>query len=475
MNAVISHHLRLFGIDVKGVNEFNNAPLHLSLLTEPNAKDVERTQSFNANGGVTVALLPQSDYCLAFGVTIHKAATPSPTVLTYQLEPKQVWARLRTLHSYCAFNHFQGLPVVMDALGNAAWFWLQVGSGGILFVGTDLASDLVRYRQGDPAKDAKRPTGVLWGIPGERPNYLFADQLEDEMPYERHADWWAWSLACFLSEKLGKTLLPLLPGGAPGAVIITSDDDQAYLEKYDEQLRLLGHTPNTYFLHPLTRHTKKTIRKILTKPWIDLGIHPDALEEPERYKELLTEQVAWYRSLVGKQPISLRNHGFLNDGYWRHLPSWIDNGIRISCNLPSVDGQVLNGSLLPARVAYQGSLTHHWSLLTTFGDGMVFALNKSDAKSAECILDFAQRIRTSGIPGIIVLNLHPQNVAETCEMHSAAMEIIKNGFYPWTITQCLTWFCKRDGVLFKAKHKSKKLWFLNRLKALLIQQVIGNN
>jgi hypothetical protein len=428
-----------------------------------------------ATGGVTVAFSPQPDYCLAFGMTMNAVKRPPPALLTYEPEPKQVWARLRTLHPYYAFNHLQGLSVVIDSSGNTSWCWLQSGRGGVLFVGTDLAGDLVRYRQGDPAKDSIRPTKALWGIPGERPNYLFEDQLEGEMPHERHADWWVVALAHFLSEKLENLLLPLLPGGAPGAVIITGDDDQALLEKYNEQLHLLGRTPITYFLHPLTRHTKKTIQKILAKPWIDLGIHPDALDAPERYSEMLTEQVAWYRSAVGKQPISLRNHGFLNDGYWGHLPSWIENGIQISSNLPGLQGNIMNGSLLPARLACQGTLNHHWSLLTTFGDGMVFALNISDAESAERILDFAQRIKTSGVPGIMVINLHPQNVAKTREMHFATLKVIKNGFHPWTITECLVWFCKRDGLPFLGAVKSNKQSPLKRLQAMLIKRIIGKN
>jgi hypothetical protein len=475
IHEVISHHLRLFGVDDQTVNALNTAPARLALLTKPRAEDVERTRSFMDSGGVTVAFLPQPDYCLAFGVAISATKTPLPAVLTYQPEPKQVWTRLRTLHPYYTFDHSQGLPVVMDAPGNAAWCWIQSSSGGILFIGTDLAADFIHYRQGDPAKDTARPVEALGGVACERPYYLFEYQLEGEMPHERHADWWAMALARFLSEQLGNSLLPLLPGGAAGAVIITGDDDQALLEKYDEQLRLLGRTPITYFLHYLTRHKKKTIRKTLTKPWIDLGIHPDALDAPERYDELLTEQVAWFRSLIGKQPVSLRNHSFLNDGYWRQLPSWLDNDIRISSNLPGVDGRVLNGSLLPARLAYQGSLTHHWSLLTTFDDGMVFWLEMSDAQSGECIIDFAQRIKSSGVPGIILLNLHPQNVAGTRDMHYAALEIIKNGFHPWTLTECLVWFCKRDGFPFLEAVKSNEQRPLKRLKALLMRRIIGQN
>ena len=106
---------------------------------------------------------------------------------------------------------------------------------------------------------------------------------------------------------------------------------------------------------------------------------------------------------------------------------------------------------------------------------MVFWLKMSDAESGECILDLAQRIKASGVPGVIVTNLHPQNVSETREMHCAAMEIIRDGFYPWTMTECLAWFCKRDGIPFKEGLKSKHQGLLKRIKTLLIQRIIGKN
>ncbi len=443
---VISHHLRLFGVDDAGIDTRNTTPARLLLLAAPKVDDVGLTQAFSAGGGIAIAALPNADFCGAFGVEQSTAVTTVPAILAYQPESRVPWARLRTLHAYHTFHQASGSAILSDQLTEFVWLWLPVKSGGVLFVGTDLAGDIIRYRQGDPAKETARPTEASWGIAGERPNYLFEEQLKGEPPQERHADWWAIALARFLSDKLGKPLLPLLPGGVPGAVIITGDDDQAQLEKYAEQLTLLERTPITYFLHPLTKHTQETSRSILGKPWIDLGIHPDALDAPDQYDERLAEQVRWYRSLVGRAPVSLRNHGFLNDGYWRHLPPWLENGIRISSNLPGLDGRVLNGSLLPARLARDEILTPHWSVLTAIGDGVRFISGMTETDSAKCVYALADSIRQSSVPGIMVLNLHPQNVGETRAMHEAAMEVIKSGFHPWTIQQCLEWFELRDGA-----------------------------
>lgn len=86
----------------------------------------------------------------------------------------------------------------------------------------------------------------------------------------------------------------------------------------------------------LTKHTRKTLRQMRrANPRVDLGIHPDALETPDEYGDRLQEQVEWYRGLVGEQPESVRNHGFLNDGYWGHLPSWEREGIVFSSICPA--------------------------------------------------------------------------------------------------------------------------------------------
>ena len=355
--------------------------------------------------------------------------------------------RLKTLHPYQTYTYVHGLPIIESPDGQCVWLWVPTTyGGGYLLVGTDLAGDLLRFRQGDPMLVANRPTGAKWGIPGERPNYLFEEQLKGDDANSRHADWWVFTLVEFLAGKLGERPSQILPGGARGAVVITGDDDQAYLEKYDEQLTLLGDMPITYLLHPLTRHTQKTMFAMQQRnAGVDFGIHPDALETPERYAECFDEQADWYRRLIGNHPVSVRNHGFLNDGYWGHLNSWLNHGVRISSNLPGFDGHVLNGSLLPARLAWEGRLTTHWSVLTAVGDGVRFAAGMTDKEAGDLVLAVADQIRQSAIPGVMVLNLHPQNVSETRAMHFAAKEIVRGGFIAWNLRQCLEWFDQVDG------------------------------
>ena len=358
----------------------------------------------------------------------------------------RAWAPLWSLHPAQAYTHPVGEAVVTVGGTDAVWLWLPMGRGGMLLIGTDLAGDLVRFRQGDPRQADERPTEALWGIAGERPVYLYEAQLRDHPAHARPADAWCKALASLVSDKTGISPQPLLPGGAPGAIVITGDDDQAFLEKYQEQLDLLEDLPITYFLHPLTRHTPQTLRTMLGRPGIEVELHPDALDAPEAYGATLDEQSAWFRRLTGRGPRLARNHGFLNDGYWGHLPHWLRNGIIGSSNLPGFDGRVLNGSLLPARMVYEGRMTAHWSLLTAVGDGVRFAAGYSDEQAGQKVLDVASEIKASGIPGVMALNLHPQNIGETRGMHLAVKQLVAEGFQAWNLGQCLDWFARRDGL-----------------------------
>jgi hypothetical protein len=238
----------------------------------------------------------------------------------------------------------------------------------------------------------------------------------------------------------------LFPGDAPGVIVVTGDDDQAQLTTYEAQLEALGETPITYFLHPQTKHDASSMARIFAARQVDLGLHPDALAEPSRYADLVAAQAAWFEKLTGSRAASVRNHGFLNDGYWGHVRSWLAEGIRISSNLPGFDGRMLNGSLLPARVILDGHLTAHWSILTAIGDGVVF-INKLDGPAAgDVVSALGRAVLASGVPGIIVLNLHPENIESTREMHAAARELLRDGFLAWTMQDVLDWAEERDGL-----------------------------
>ncbi|MDC6162741.1 hypothetical protein [Achromobacter xylosoxidans] len=445
---VIAHHLRLFGI--RGAQ----AP---RILVAPHAEELAQLDP----DGVLVIVQPQESACAVLGVHRKIVTGIVPRVFVgYQGLPAA--ARLRSLHDFHAYE-VAGDVLLSDAQHGPVWLVLRHGRSTVILVGTELAADLIRYRQGDPAQVMGDRGGDLWGIAGERPVYLYAAQREGEDDHCRHADYWALLLATALERHTQLVREPMFPCNAPGAVVVTGDDDQAFLDKYAEQQRVLGDTPITYLLHPLTKHTRKTLRQMRrANPRVDLGIHPDALETPDEYGDRLQEQVEWYRGLVGEQPESVRNHGFLNDGYWGHLPSWEREGIVFSSNLPGVGGTVLNGSLLPARMAMPEGLTGHWSLLTTFGDGMCSIYGWSQEEARQRILKYGQAVRDSGLPGILVFNLHPQNISEMPGLHQAVHDLIAEGFLAWNMRDCLDWALAADG---QAPRRRARQGGLSRLLA----------
>jgi hypothetical protein len=402
-----------------------------------------------SRGKVLILVQPGESFLSEVQIEMKETFLPRDGLLEGLQHPRS-GLKLRSFHKCCTYKTANGLAMLTGPDGYAAWLYKSIGQGGLLILGTDLQADLIRYRQGDPDLEKNKPQDPQWGIAGERPTYLYEKQLQGFDAGARPADDWAYALAVTLSDVSGIPLQPILPDGAPGAIVITGDDDQAYLEKYDEQIQILKDLPITYLLHPLTRHTKKTIAALRRQnPRVDFGIHPDALDAPNRYNDLFIDQLKWYRSLVGDGPVSVRNHGFLNDGYWGHLQGWLDNDVRISSNIPGLDGQILNGSLLPARMVWRGRLTDHWSILTAIGDGIRFINGMSDSDAAKLVRQMADRVAESEIPGVIVLNLHPQNISETRAMHEELHNIVSEGFLAWNLRECLEWFLTREGDAFK--------------------------
>lgn len=442
---VIAHHLRIFGVPASRLDfrDTGSGAGKVHLAIGPTDADSDHLRRMAAQGNIVLVVLPRPDFLAKFEIA-ECLRSENDEEFTVVNGGFLAIGNAKSLHPVRAFSHRSGVPLVCDRDAFAIWLKVPVGDGYVVVIGSDVAADLTRYRQGDPSQATARPTAALWGIAGERPNYLFDAQIPAGHEHDRPADWWAMALAQVVADCLGEPLEPMLPNAAPGAIVITGDDDQAFLEKYQEQLALLKGLPITYFLHPLTRHSQQTLGAMARHHRVELGLHPDALEQPERYAELFREQAVWFHALTGQHARLVRNHGFLNDGYWGHLPVWLELGIKSSANLPGLNGKVLNGSLLPARMVWDGQLTSHWSILTAIGDGVRFALGLNGPQSAQCIRDLAGRITDSKLPGVIVLNLHPQNVAETKEMHIVLHDLVREGFVPMTLGDCVDWFEARD-------------------------------
>jgi Acetyltransferase (GNAT) domain len=435
---IIEHHMAILGVGCGDT----------LVMGAKTIADAAHVRSAIQQGRPVVAIQPSQEFLNAFNLETQLHPAKPPTVLVSPQATGKAWARLRTLHDAWCFrgpSHTDIQPIVLSEEGDVVWGWLEVGASGMLLIGTSLGEDLVLYRQGDPNAKATEADKEMWGYSGERPNFLFEKNLYGEEPHERHADWWGMALREALVSYAGIQAGPILPNGAPGVLVVTGDDDAALQEHYERQCELLAPIPITYFALEGTSALDSEFMAGLAQRFnVEWQLHPDALEAPEHYDECLAGQVEWFKGLTGENPTLVRNHGFLNDGYWGHLPAWRKSEIRGSSNLPGFDGRVLNGSLLPARLVEQGSLTDHWSLLTLIGDGIVSAGGRTPEAAGQLVRTEGKRILESGVPGVMCLNLHPVNVESTREMHEAVKDLLDEGFIAMTFTELLDWYSKQE-------------------------------
>ena len=355
---------------------------------------------------------------------------------TVQYPTKLPFARLKGSGLTTVWETADGEPVIA---------WVSGAKQPTLLVGLDIAGEIIRCRQGDPNRTRSVDDKSAYGFEFERPTYLFSHQMVPGLELVPVADqlgfWWAETL----SRMTGIPLIEPLPGGARGLVLLTGDDDQADLSRYARQLGVIGALPITYYLHPLTHHTPETLAKM--PPNVDYGVHVDALEAPAEYAAASRAQCRQIRGLCARPARTVRNHGFLNDGYLGHLTAWEADDLRLDLNIPGLDGTVLTGSFLPFRLRRQdGSWSAHFSLLTAFGDGMVYALKMTAAEAAARILAQADRV-DRGHGGVLVFNMHPQNIIDTEPIHAAILSVAaRSGWLSMTAEQYLDWLEALDQI-----------------------------
>jgi len=352
--------------------------------------------------------------------------------VTCQVEPAgqlirepRAWFRKRTpayrpLFPHVSVSGRSVIPFWVTPRGRTVIGWLGESRRRLL-VGLNVVEELIRYTQGDPGKLASSADRTLWGYGNERSTFLYEDHIVPGFELVPWADQLGYAIAHLIAAGSGLPLLCPLPNGKAGGILVTGDDDQAFLEKYDEQLRLLDGFPITYLLLPTTGQTAKTLTKLPKS--VELGVHIDALACPERYDTVCNEQTAAIRALTGKPIRTVRNHGHLNRDYWGHLPAWEQARLSLDLNNRGLDGTCPTGSYLPFQVRRgDGSWSSHMSLFSTFSDSMLYLQKWPQKKQIRCIRGLAGQIERS-FPGVMVFNFHPQNVSDGYEVHRAVMEI----------------------------------------------------
>ncbi|HEV3262036.1 MAG TPA: hypothetical protein VG013_34615 [Gemmataceae bacterium] len=343
----------------------------------------------------------------------------------------------------------QGVEAIWsNAEGRAVLAWCKHATGRTLLVGLDVAEEIVRYTQGDPDEVPRGVHKARWNCSFERANYLFDANL---VPGRRSVPWadrLGFTLVDLLARLTGLPLAEPLPQGAVGAVMLTGDDDQAPLCKYQEQLSVVRDLPITYFMLPWTRHTPATLAALPAS--VEIGVHVDALDDPDHYETLCTRQCRAVRALSGKPARSLRNHGFLSRAYLGHLRAWESSGIALDLNYAGLDGTALTGSFLPCHTRRpDGSWSQHLSLLTTFGDGLLYISKLSPTQARRRIAALAHNIERTH-PGVLVFNMHPENIADTRSIHSQIIRLARRkGWMALGAESYLDWLDRWHGVTIR--------------------------
>jgi hypothetical protein len=298
--------------------------------------------------------------------------------------------------------------------------WHRAGRP-VLLLGLDVAAEVVRYNQGDPAEVERATVKHCFGFSFERANYLFAAQVVPGLESIPWADRLGFTVVRLLSRATGWPLAAPLPGAARGAVLLTGDDDEAALPLYREQLDRVGAFPITYYLLPRTHHTGQTLSALPAS--VELGLHVDALDQPQDYDRICTEQAAAVRALTDRPVRSIRNHGFLSRGYLGHLDAWQESGLPLDVNYAGLNGAALTGSFLPfpARRA-DGTWVPHYSLVTAFGDGMLFICGWGQWQASRRIRTVARQVERED-PGVLVFNMHPGNIRLTPAIHRTILRL----------------------------------------------------
>ena len=362
----------------------------------------------------------------------------------------------RPLLPYMSF-YGEGLTSIWTTkCGRTVVGWWDQGGRRHLLVGLRVVEEIVRNTQGDPRKVLTAQDKTLWGAGHERPAYLFEDNIVQGQETVPWADRLGYLLAHLLAKAGGLPLLAPLPAGAHGAVMLTGDDDQAFLEKYDEQLRLLNGFPITYCMLPHTRHSAETLARMPNN--VEFGVHIDALPAPAAYDRICEEQTEAVRRLVGRRARVVRNHGHLNNGYWGHLRAWEQCELTLDLNVRGLDGTCPTGSYLPFRVRRpDGSWSSHVSLFSTFSDSMLYLQKWPQPKQIACFTQLARQIERSD-PGILVFNLHPQNVGDVADVHRAVVALgRRRGWLALGAESHLDWLTTVEGIRLRATQQGFEL------------------
>ncbi len=301
--------------------------------------------AYMQQGGAVVSFLPEGPFAEALDVDIGP--------------PRQGPQRLRLSGAPMAGLAGESLPVVGTAAtwtamgdrrplpdaylypaGNPmgegpAILRADVGQGTLLGLAFDLPRAVLLLRQGDPAQREENGRGDE----PARPNHLACDLGATEPAWIPYADLLG-RVFVELVASLFPAPLPLcwhLPGGAPGILLYSGDEDNAELEWNRTQFAEVTAEGGRMNLYVIPGNTHSTAADIATyQQTHDIGPHPNLRPfdgEPVRVRvDELTRQIGEFEERFATPARSLRNHCIAWAGYLEPVRAMAACGVRMEGN-----------------------------------------------------------------------------------------------------------------------------------------------
>jgi len=300
-------------------------------------------------------------------------------------------------------------PLLINTRGEYEAVAQHFSKGTIYWVGSNVADEIIRFRQGDPSLPRPDIEYQLHKI-CERPQYRFECILERERAHLPEADLWGWWFAQCVWKLAGRPprFWPL-PAAERSVVLFTGDEDECDPELVERQVALFGeqNIPFTLFATMRSQLDEAAIKRFSAER-VKYELHPVVDSDPDNYEPIFAQQMQWFEKRFGTSARAVRNHMHLHKGYIDYSEVWERYGIVMDFNYPGSDGTVLNGSLLPMQYrSVDGRWLTTYAQITLFADSLFAKLTASEAR-ARVKKTFA--IMNDGLPGAVVFNFHPFNI-----------------------------------------------------------------
>ena len=211
----------------------------------------------------------------------------------------------------------------------------QVGKGRLVIFAYDLPECVMRLRQGEPERKGLIPDGD--SIP--RPCHLYSGTSAGDAGWIPYADF-----HCMLLGDVVRRLLSVpvpsfwrLPADAPGALILSGDDDDATTEMREWEMRdveAMGGKMSLYLLPGRSKCEPEDVERWRRRGH-EVSVHPDLVPErpdAERMLAKLRQDIAAFKKRWRGEARTVRMHCVAWPGYTEPAEVLEEMGVRMESN-----------------------------------------------------------------------------------------------------------------------------------------------